>query len=155
MIFSLLFILVPIGLGIWLLARAVSSVVGGASGEKSISQLTDREFVTSFMMIGALLAGIAAVIELPRALGDDDETITFISQIGLGTVLLLSGYALKDSIGRILMSIGASSLVIASLFVFQNFGDYAALGIVALAFIVLAFLAVWHNRKANDAGGAQ
>ena len=112
----------------------------GTGMSAPISQLTPRQTTLGITAVAAAYAGIAAFYVLPTwLLGETEDGTIFMVRLVSGLLLLAAGLGLLRYrlVSILLMTVGVVTMLMASPYIFQNFGSG---GVLVVIFIVLAAL---------------
>lgn len=111
-----------------------------------------REAMIALILLSATVSGLVGLTFLPnKLLGINSNSLNFGIRIATGVVLILFGILMKNKIQRnFILALGLILILLQSSYVFQNFGSYGALLVVALAFFALIGATIYLTRKHSN-----
>ncbi len=98
-----------------------------------------RETITGLVLLSATISGLISLTYLPeKVLMISSDALNFGVRVALGVALIIVGALLKNKLQKnFLLVLGLLMIISQVPYIFSNFGSYAALAVVATAFIVL------------------
>lgn len=114
-----------------------------------------REVVVWTLALITGYVGVVSLFRLPEVFISDNESSVFAVRMIVGIGCLAAGAFVKELTGRLLMVVGLALVLIASPFIFQNFGDKATYALVLVSFAGLIGLIVYqHSRSEKEGSGS-